>query len=117
MKLSRSFIVSSLLCAASASNVGHVYVYDPTANVSPQPPSKVSPGLARWIFAQRLGLSRFHSIKYADADAIQIINAYGGRQQKLFGAEDRERTKAHVLVWVEDVEDVTGSLPPLLYEG
>ena len=109
MKLSLSFIVSSLLGAVSASKVGHVYTYDPIANASPQPPSSssVTPDTARLIFAQRLGLSRFHSIRHASEGDIQQINAYGGRPQKLFG-EDRERTQARILVWVEDVEDVAG---------
>jgi hypothetical protein len=111
MKLSGSFLVSSLLCAASASsNLGRVYIYDPVAAAaaSPQPPTSANPQTTRLIIAQRLGLSRFHSIKHASDEDIQLLNAYGGRQQKLFGAEDRERTKAHVLVWLEDVEDFTG---------
>ncbi|KAJ4372219.1 hypothetical protein N0V83_003993 [Neocucurbitaria cava] len=84
MKLSWGLIASSLCCSASAAR--------PT----------VSPETARLILAQRLGLSRFHSIEHADTETIRHINAYGGRQQKLFGAEDSDRTRAHVLMWIED---------------
>jgi hypothetical protein len=111
MKLSGSFVVSTLLCTASAaSKAGRVFVYDPVAAAaSPQHPTSANPQTARLILTQRLGLSRFHSIKHADDGEIQLLNAYGGRQQKLFGGEDQDRTKAHVLVWVDDVELVTGS--------
>ena len=107
MKLSWGFVFSSLYCSVAAAKPGRVYVYDPVAKAPPQPQS-VSPETARLILAQRLGLSRFHSIQHANDETIQQLNAYGGRQQKLFGREDRERTRAHVLVWIEDVEDATG---------
>ncbi|OAL07423.1 hypothetical protein IQ06DRAFT_238373 [Phaeosphaeriaceae sp. SRC1lsM3a] len=87
MKLSWGLFFSSLYCTASAAT-----------------PS-VSPETARLIIAQRLGLSRFHSIEHADAEAIRHINAYGGRQQKLFGADDADRSRAHLLMWVEDGDE------------
>lgn len=94
MKLSWGLFFSSLYCTASA--------------------DVVSPETARLIIAQRLGLSRFHSIEHADAEAIRQINAYGGRQQKLFGGDDADQSKAHLLMWLEDgsSEDASGT-PPL----
>ncbi|KAF1941611.1 hypothetical protein EJ02DRAFT_377347 [Clathrospora elynae] len=86
MKLSWGFVASSLYCTVSAAK------------------PVVSPETARLILAQRLGVSRFHSLEHADAETIRHINAYGGRQQKLFGADDAESSKAHLLVWVEDAE-------------
>ena len=86
MKLSWGIATSVLCCTVSAAR-----------------PS-VSPETARLIIAQRLGLSRFHSVEHADAETIRHINAYGGRQQKLFGADDVDRSKAHLLVWVDDAE-------------
>ena len=56
------------------------------------------------ILAQRLGLSRFHSIKDADAAAIKSINTYGGRHQKLFG-EDADTSRARLLMWVDDASE------------
>lgn len=58
------------------------------------------------ILAQRLGLSRFHSIKNADAEAIKNINAFGGRQQKLFG-EKADTSRARLVVWIEDGDEAT----------
>ncbi|EAT88107.2 hypothetical protein SNOG_04347 [Parastagonospora nodorum SN15] len=92
MKLSWGLFFSSLYCTASAASPA------------------VSPETARLIIAQRLGLSRFHSIEHADAEAIRHINAYGGRQQKLFGGDDADQSKAHLLMWIEDelLEDASG---------
>ncbi|KAI2477002.1 DUF3844 multi-domain protein [Pyrenophora tritici-repentis] len=86
MKLSGAFAASSLCCAVLAAR--------PT----------VTPETARLIIAQRLGLSRFHAIEHADAETIRHINTYGGPQQKLFGTEDDHVSRAHLLVWAEDVE-------------
>ncbi|RAR08537.1 hypothetical protein DDE82_002153 [Stemphylium lycopersici] len=86
MKLSGAFVASSLSCAVLAAR--------PT----------VSPETARLIIAQRLGLSRFHSLEHADAETLQHINTYGGKQPKLFGAQDTDASRAHLLVWAEDAE-------------
>jgi hypothetical protein len=97
MKLSWGIFFSSLYCTATATR--------PT----------VSPNTARLIIAQRLGLSRFHSIDHPDAETIRHINAYGGRQPKLFGGDDADRSRAHLLIWREDglaSEGATGA-PPL----
>lgn len=95
MKLSWGFFFSSLSCAAAATS--------PT----------VSPNTARLIIAQRLGLSRFHSIETPDAETIRHINTYGGPQPRLFGGDD-DRSKAHLLIWREDglaSEGATGTPP------
>lgn len=86
MKLSWGFVASSLACTAAA--------------VRPS----VSPETARLIIAQRLGLSRFHSIEHTDREALGHISRFGGRPQKLFGGDAVERSNAHLLVWVEDAE-------------
>ncbi|KAF2869525.1 hypothetical protein BDV95DRAFT_498359 [Massariosphaeria phaeospora] len=108
MKLSWSFIASSLYCSAAASQLGHVYIHDSVPNAAPQSPPSVTPETARLILAERLGLSYFHSIESSNDEAIQQINAYGGRQPRLrlLGGGDAGRTKAQVLIWVDDVEDV-----------
>lgn len=110
MKLSWSFIVSSLYCAASATQEGHVYILDPVSRTLPQVATTVDAATARLILAQRLGLSRFHSIdRSRSEESLKQINAYGGRQQKLFGGDDADRTHAHALVWIEGVEDADGT--------
>lgn len=86
MKLSGAFVASSLSCAVLAAR--------PTVN----------PETARLIIAQRLGLSRFHSLEHADADTLHHINTYGGKRQILFGADNTGASRAHLLVWTEDAE-------------
>jgi len=109
MKLSWSFIISSLYCAAEAANEGHVYIYDPMSRSSLQTPPTVDPNTARLIFAQRLGISRFHSIKTPTEVVLKQINAFGGHHPNIFGGDVKSTSKAHVLVWLEDVEDVEGT--------
>lgn len=91
MRISWGFLASSLYCTASA--------------VRPS----VSPETARLIIAQRLGLSRFHSIELADAEAIRHINTFGGRPSKLFGQEDADKARAHLFVWVDGVDEAEAS--------
>lgn len=86
MKLSWGFVASSLSCTAVATR-----------------PS-VSPETARLIVAQRLGLSRFHSVEHTNIEALGHINQFGGRPQKLFGGDDAATSKAHLLVWLEEAE-------------
>ena len=91
-------------CAAAAAANGHVFTFDGTAARAAPASSPVDPETARLILAQRLGLSRFHSIKDADAAAIKSINTYGGRHQKLFG-EDADTSRARLLMWVDDASE------------
>jgi hypothetical protein len=110
MKLSWGFITSSLYCAASAAQEGHVYIFDPVPRTLPQAATTVDAATARLILAQRLGLSRFHSIETTRSEeSLKQINAFGGRQQKLFGGEGVDRTQAHALVWIEGVDDAEGT--------
>ncbi|KAF2118123.1 hypothetical protein BDV96DRAFT_610977 [Lophiotrema nucula] len=62
----------------------------------------LSPETARLVFAQRLGVSRYHSIKHVDEETVQHINKYGGPQQKLF--REKHENPARVLIWIDDVE-------------
>lgn len=104
MKLSWGFVASSLYCAATAAKNGHVFTFDGTNNHAAPASSPIDPETARLILAQRLGLSRFHTIKDADAEAIKNINTYGGKQRKLFG-EEADTSRAQLLVWLEDAEE------------
>ena len=64
----------------------------------------MDPETARLIIAQRLGLSRFHSIEHADAETLGHINTFGGQQQRLFGGDVADRSRAHLLMWIENAE-------------
>jgi hypothetical protein len=88
MKPSWGVLFSILYCTASAA-------YEPS----------VSPETARLIIAQRLGLARFHSIEHADTPTIQHINKYGGMQPRLFGGDVEQGTRAHLLMWIDGVEE------------
>ncbi|KAF2132917.1 hypothetical protein P153DRAFT_364176 [Dothidotthia symphoricarpi CBS 119687] len=108
MKLSWGALVSSLCCSAAAAKTGHVFVHDPATRTSPQASSpSLNVGAAGLVLAQRVGLSRFYTINYQDPALVQQINVLSGPQQKLFGGEDADKSRAHVLVWLEDVEDAT----------
>ena len=104
MKLSWGIVASSLYCAVAATKNGHVFTFDGTNNHAAPASSPIDPETARLILAQRLGLSRFHSIKHVDSEAIKSINTFGGRQQKLFG-QQADTSKAQLLVWLEDAEE------------
>lgn len=109
MKLSWGFILSSLYCSAAASKAGHVFIYDPIVQPAKEEPAAVSPETARLILAQRLGVSRYHSINTADADDLLQLARYAGVSRRLFlGQDDLYGNEAHVLVWVEDVDDIGG---------
>jgi hypothetical protein len=107
MKLSWGLVLSSLYCAASASSEsinGHVYVYDPSVKSNHTPQKPITPETARLILAQRLGLSRYHSIKSVNEENVQLLRQYGGRGQLLFG-QDRDSNQAHALIWLDGVEN------------
>ncbi|KAF2085602.1 hypothetical protein K490DRAFT_46276 [Saccharata proteae CBS 121410] len=114
MKLSGSFIASSLLglasAAAGSSSSGRVYVLDPHQPSPPlehgaQPSDILSPETARLVFAQRLGLSQYHSLKNVDEASLRKVNVFGGRRPKLFGDEQLEDETTHVMIVVEGAKD------------
>jgi hypothetical protein len=111
MKLSWG-LAASCAAAAAAAQLGHVHVCDGPAPSSAAPSSSpVDADTARLILAHRLGLDRFHAIAAPDAAALRQINAYGGRQSRLFGARPDDASRAHVLVWLDDVADAAADLP------
>lgn len=103
---------SSLLCAASvtiaaASAVANVYVYDHDGSSSPHTPSSetIDAETSRLIFAQRLGLSQFHTLKNTDDEALRRINDFGGRQRPLFAADKPAEGPSKVIIVVEGVDE------------
>jgi hypothetical protein len=115
MKLPGGVLFASITCytAAAAATVGHVFVYDPvrdnTAPTAPKQAPSLSPDTARLILAQRLGVSQYHSIENVqDDDLISHLNAYGGSQELFADDHTPDRSYAHLLVWIEDVDDIGG---------
>ena len=104
------------LCWASAT--AHVYstlsseaaVYinlDIPVQHDGKPPS-LSPSEARLLFAQRLGLSQYHSLGEVDQNIFEILNTYGEWKKPLF-SEDRWHNPRRLLVIIEGVQYVEGN--------
>jgi hypothetical protein len=104
--------ISGLLCAASAtltaaSAVGKVFVYDHDGPSSPHTsnPETIDAQTARLIFAQRLGLSQFHTVSTADDEALRRINDFGGRQRQFFAADNHAEGPSKVMLVIEGVDE------------
>ena len=75
-----------------------------------EPPS-ISPHTARLLLAQRLGLSQYHSLQDPDDLTLDILNTYGGEQQRIFAHDEEGFQGAEkLLLVVEGVDE--GSLRP-----
>lgn len=85
-----------------------VYTSESWLRQTPAKPPSISPYAARLLFAQRLGLSRYHSLQDADDSTLDILNTYGGEQQQIFAPESGGGEK--LLLVVEGVDE--GSLGP-----
>lgn len=111
MKLTTGlFYTSAILhqtCAFSPK--AYVYTFDGSSKHQPtlESPS-VLPTTARLLFAQRLGLSRFHSLDRADENTIGLINRFGGPREEIFIDGDERKPDQKVLVFVENVERPEG---------
>jgi Domain of unknown function (DUF3844) len=105
-------LISSLLCAASAtlaaaSAVGKVFVYDHDSPSSSRSSNleTIDAQTARLIFAQRLGLSQFHTLSTSDDEALRRINDFGGRQRPLFASEKPTEGPSKVMIVIEGVDE------------
>lgn len=83
-----------------------------TSDTSPLPlkeslPS-IFPNTARLLFAQRLGLSQYHSLEGADETTLNVLNTYGGKQQHIFSREERKRSIDRILLIVDGVANPEG---------
>ncbi|KAL2358119.1 hypothetical protein BJ546DRAFT_200562 [Cryomyces antarcticus] len=103
MKLSAACVISAIACTANtaAAAVGHVFTYDPDSSPPNLPqPRAITPEAARLVFAQRLGLSQFHSLKGVEEATIKAVNDFGDRGHHLFDANDdiHERPRAMIVM-------------------
>ena len=107
IQLLYAFAVLHRICAA----LPHAYVYTFDGSSKHQPPSEpllVSPTASRLLFAQRLGLSQYHTIDRADENTIELINRFGGTQDLLFNENNERTADQKVLIFVENVERPEG---------
>ena len=60
----------------------------------------ISPNDARLLFAQRLGLSEYHSLGDVHQDTLELLNVYGGQQRSIFDDASKDGLR-RLLVVVE----------------
>ena len=111
-------ILSNLLCASTvleasfASAQALLYVSEPVGQFSTEVPTPISPNTARLLLAQRLGLSRYHSIQdVAQDDLVNLLatlDHYGGNQRPLFDDDELIGAEEKVLLMVEGVPNPQG---------
>ena len=99
--------LSSALEACTVAAEAFVYTSDVPLSSNAETPS-ISPNTARLLFAQRLGLSQYHSLEGADESTLDILNTYGGKQQQLFTHEEHTRSNDRLLLIVEGVTKPEG---------
>ena len=99
--------LSSALEACSVAAEAFIYTSDVPLALTAETPS-ISPNTARLLFAQRLGLSQYHSLEGADESTLHILNAYGGKQQQLFTHEEHTRSNDRFLLIVEGITKPEG---------
>lgn len=107
IQLLYAFAVLHRICAALPN--AYVYTFDGSSkNQPPSEPLLVSPTAARLLFAQRLGLSQYHTIDRADENTIELINRFGGTQDLVFNDSNESKTDQKVLIFVENIEHPEG---------
>lgn len=97
MKLHTGLLLPLLAGAAYAIPDAKVYLFPQDEASTPSHPPALSPEEARLVFAQRLGVSQYHSLDRADDDALSYINRFGGRQKQPFEAGDHGEAAELVL--------------------
>ncbi|KAL8645879.1 MAG: hypothetical protein Q9210_006467 [Variospora velana] len=101
---------ASLLIAKTLATDANIYVSGFPPGASSQ---TVSPSTTRLLLAQRLGLSRFHSLEGADETTLSILNDFGGEQKALLSADKRsmlgQRRHLIVIEGVRNAEDIVPS--------
>lgn len=98
MRLPTALLLPLLAGAASAAPDAKVYLFPRDESSKPSHPPALSPEEARLIFAQRLGVSQYHSLDGAGEDTLSYINQFGGRQKQLFEAGGRSKATELILV-------------------
>ena len=109
----------SIAQAYSASSVAHVYLSDHSGRHDTKTPS-ISPSEARLLFAQRLGLSNYHSLGDVSDSTLEFLNTFVGPQKQLFTEDYWQEEPSRLLVIVEGIEHPEGisdSIFPNLWQA
>lgn len=111
MKLSAQLLLPALIGSASAAGDASVYLFQGQEWPSTSTPPTLSPEEARLVFAQRLGVSQYHSLGEASESTLAHVNAFGGPQESKFQDSVRDKT-AELVLFVQDFSSKTAE--PLL---
>ena len=107
MRLPTGFLLPLLAGAASAISDAKVYLFQDDEWSTASDPPTLSPEDARLVFAQRLGVSQYHSLDDAGEDTLAYINRFGGRQDRLFEA-GRDNKAAELVIFAEGASTKKG---------
>ena len=72
-------------------------------------PASLTPSEARLVIAERLGLSRYHSLREADERSLRAINAFGAQSQSLFTSQHADPPR-HALAIIEGIVEPEGTI-------
>jgi hypothetical protein len=108
MRLPTGLLLPLLAGAASAISDAKVYLFQDDEWSKPSDPPVLSPEDARLVFAQRLGVSQYHSLDDAGEDTLAYINRFGGRQNRLFEAGRRDNKAAELVIFAEGASTKKG---------
>jgi hypothetical protein len=98
MRLSTGLLLPTLIGAVSAASDAKVYLFQGDEWPNTSKPPTLSPKEARLVFAQRLGVSRYHSLDDVGEDTLSYINQFGGPQEQLFGGNGQDKAPELVLL-------------------
>ena len=98
---------SAALEAHSVVGKALLYTSESWSRQAPVEPPSISPQTARLLLAQRLGLSRYHSLQDVDEPTLELLNTYGGEQQQIFAPEETSQGAEKLLLIVEGVDEGT----------
>ena len=98
---------SAALEAYTVTGKALLYTSESWSCKAPVEPPSISPQTARLLLAQRLGLSRYHSLQDADERTLEILNTFGGEQQQIFAPEETLQGAEKLLLIVEGVDEGT----------
>ena len=100
--------VGTITQVYSASPEANVYLSDHSGRHDTKPPS-IYPSEARLLFAQRLGLSIYHSLGDASDSTLEFLNTFGSQQKQVFPEDYWQEEPSRLLVIVEGIEHPEGT--------
>lgn len=92
--------------SAAAAQAARVYTFDTEQQPSTTSSSgeSLSADTARLILSQRLGSSQYSELGEVDESVLDQLNKFGGAQQPILGAQDKDGDVSRLLVVVEGVD-------------